>query len=207
MNHSLKMHHKHHCFHITSLFSHHTQKAHHLLHEREEQHEDRQQQQHDDRRHHDGRTRHRVHRLADRHNARVRHLYHHTPSPRPPRPWYRMPHCKKYFSRALVCLNTSVVRQLTAAFIESICFATPHAPRPRPHSRSNSTQFTTSRTELSRVTTTRSCRIFTRFTSRRATPHTPHPPTPFSVWTVFFTAGTTTVSASGDARLPRQYKS
>lgn len=131
----------------------------------------------------------------------------HTPSPHPPRPWYRMLHCKKYFSRALVCLNTSVVRELTAAFIASICFATPHAPRPRPHSRSNSTQFTTSRTELSSVTTTRSCRIFTRFTSSLATPHSPRPRAPFSVCTVFFTACTTTVPASGDARLPRQYTS
>ena len=124
-----------------------------------------------------------------------------------PRPSYRMLHCKKYFSRELVCLNTSVVRVLTAAFIASICLATLHTPLSGTHSLLNSTQFTTSWIELSSVTTTRSRRIFTRFTSSLATPYFLHSREPFSVWTVFFTICTTPCSVNADAGFPIQYKS
>ena len=105
-------------------------------------------------------------------------------SPRPP---LRMLHCTKYFSRALVCLNTTEVRVLTATFTASSCLAESQEPSPHLHSWSNSMQLVTPLTLLSTVITRRSRRIFTFFTSRRASHEHRFQRLPAVVCTVFFT--------------------
>lgn len=125
-------------------------------------------------------------------------------SPRPP---LRMLHCTKYFSRALVCLNTTEVRVLTATFTASSCLAARQEPSPHLHSWSNSTQLVTPLTLLSTVITRRSRRIFTFFTSSRASREHRLQRLPAVVCTVFFTDCSEVWGVAKELAWPKQYTS